>query len=258
MSQYKPAALNPPSLKAFCPWEGQSDVYRDMMRPGGVSEDGFVRIWVAGTRRVARLRTDLGQQDRGRPLRDQWWQSLVADLPAITTPMLVCASFSDNNVHSRGSFRAFEQVGSTDKFAYTHRSGKWSTFYSEEAKAAQLAFFDRYLRGSDIPMPPRVRLEVREDAEKIVAVRQDASWPLERTSWRPLYLGADGALTTLATPRAGQVTFDTRRTAAAFTFTTPEDIELTGPMSARLWVQVDGADDVHLFVGVKKGVAPST
>ncbi len=252
MSQYKAAALRPPSLKAFCPWEGQSDVYRDMMRPGGVSEDGFVRIWAAGTRRVARLRTDLGQQDRVRPLRDQWWQSLVADLPAITTPMLVCASFSDNNVHSRGSFRAFEQVGSTDKFAYTHRSGKWSTFYSEQAKAAQLAFFDRYLRGSDIAMPPRVRLEVREDAEKIVAVRQEASWPLERTNWRPLYLGADGALTTSATPRAGQVTFDTRRNAAAFTFITPEDIELTGPMSARLWVQVDGADDIHLFVGVEK------
>ncbi|MEO6885732.1 MAG: CocE/NonD family hydrolase, partial [Jatrophihabitantaceae bacterium] len=156
MSQYKPAALNPPSLKAFCPWEGQSDVYRDMMRPGGLFEDGFVRVWAAGTRRVARLKTSLSQQDKARPLRDLWWQSLVADLPLITAPMLVCASFSDNNVHSRGSFRVFEQAGSPEKFVYTHRSGKWSTFYGEPAKVAQLAFFQRYLRGADVPAPPRV------------------------------------------------------------------------------------------------------
>lgn len=203
-------------------------------------------------RRVTRLKTDLGEQDKARPLRDQWWQSLVADLSAITAPMLVCASFSDNNVHSRGSFRAFEQVGSTEKFVYTHRSGKWSTFYGEGAKAAQLAFFERYLRGAAQAAPPRVRLEVREDGDQIVSVREEASWPLERTDWRPLYLGADGALTTVVAERADQITFSSRRNAAAFTFITSEDLELTGPMSARLWVQVDGADDVHLFVGVEK------
>lgn len=109
-------------------------------------------------------------------------------------------------------------------FVYTHRSGKWSTFYSEGAKAAQLAF----------------------------SVRQEASWPLERTDWRPLYLGADGALATGVAERADQITFSSRRNAAAFTFIASEDLELTGPMSARLWVQVHGADDVHLFVGVEK------
>ncbi len=252
MSQYKAAALNPPSLKAFCPWEGQTDPYRDMIRPGGVLEDGFVRVWTAGTRRVARLSTDIGRENKARPLRDQWWRSLVADLPAILTPMLVCASFSDNNVHSRGSFRAFEQVSSPEKFAYTHRDGKWSTFYGTEAKAAQLAFFERYLRGAEVAPPPRVRLEVREDRDHIVAVRAEATWPLERTDWRPLYLSTGGTLADTAAARAGHVTFHTRRNAAAFTFTTEEDVELTGPMAARLWVQVEGADDVDLYVGVEK------
>ena len=256
MSQYKAAALNPPSLKAFCPWEGQTDPYRDMMRPGGVREDGFVRVWTAGTRRVARLSADIGRENKARPLRDQWWRSLVADLPAIHAPMLVCASFSDNNVHTRGSFRAFEQVGSPEKFAYTHRGGKWSTFYGTEAKAAQLAFFDRYLRGADVAPPPRVRLEVREDRDHIVAVRTEATWPLERTDWRPLYLSTGARLTDTAAARAGHVTFHTRRDAAAFTFTTDEDVELTGPMAARLWVQVEGADDVDLYVGVEKWRGP--
>jgi uncharacterized protein len=54
-------------------------------------------------------------------------------------------------------------AGSADKFAYTHRDGRWATFYTEPARTALLNFFDRYLRGrDDVPPPTRVRLEVRE------------------------------------------------------------------------------------------------
>jgi putative CocE/NonD family hydrolase len=48
------------------------------------------------------------------------------------------------------------------------------------------------------------------------------------------------------------VTFHTRRRAAAFSLPVTEDLELTGPMSLTLWVSVDGADDVGVFVGVEK------
>lgn len=112
-------------------------------------------MWTRGLRK-ARLRVDLSAEQGRRPLRDEWWRSLVPDLGAIQTPMLVCASFSDNNLHSRGSFRAFQQVGSSEKFAYTHRSGKWATFYSEAVRAAQLEFFDRYLRGVTTAAPPKL------------------------------------------------------------------------------------------------------
>ena len=40
--------------------------------------------------------------------------------------------------------------------------------------------------------------------------------------------------------------------AAAFTFHIQNDLELTGPMSLRLWISVEGANDVSLFVGVEK------
>lgn len=42
ISQYKVAALKPPHLAAICPWEGFSDFYQDLGRPGGIREDGFV------------------------------------------------------------------------------------------------------------------------------------------------------------------------------------------------------------------------
>jgi len=252
MSQYKAAALRPPSLKAICPWEGMTDAYRDLMCPGGIYESGFATIWTTMTSRLARLSTALGKERKARPLRDDWWESLCAELPRIETPMLVCASFSDNNLHSRGSFRAFEQVGSTERFAYTHRDGKWATFYGDEARQAQLVFFDRYLRGAEIAPPPRLRLQVREARELTAALRDEQEWPLARTRWRSLYLGPDGELGDAAPTQAGRVSFDVRRRAAAFTYTVQHDLELTGPMAARLWISVEDGDDVNLFVGVEK------
>ena len=252
MSQYKAAALHPPSLKAICPWEGMTDMYRDLMRPGGLFEDGFAKIWTVGSQRAARLSTNIGTEQRRRPLRDQWWQSMVPDLSSIEVPMLICTSFSDNNLHSRGSFRALQHVGSKDRFAYTHRGGKWATFYSGPARNAQRDFFDHYLRKTDVAAPPRVRLEVREDRDRIVAVRTETEWPLARTQWERLHLTAPGALSDTAPTSDGHITFDTARHGAAFSYTVSADTEVTGPMAARLWVSVDGADDVDLYLGVEK------
>lgn len=252
ISQYKVAALRPPSLKAICPWEGFTDAYRDLFSPGGIVENGFTRIWQVMTKRGMRTTEDIGAQRKAHPLRDQWWQSLVPDLNRIEVPMLICASFSDHNLHSSGSFRAFESVGSSDKFVYTHRGAKWATFYNDDARRAQLDFFDRYLKGRDIPPPPPVRLEVRDRGDVIADVRTEQQWPLLRTDWRDLYLTDNGILSATHTACDGAVTFHTRRRAAAFTFPVTDDLEITGPMSLALWVSVEGADDVGLFVGVEK------
>ena len=108
ISQWEAAALRPPGLKAICPWEGFTDAYRDLMRPGGIREDGFVRMWSLGLRGVVRQGYRLSEQQRRHPLRDEWWRGLVPALQNITVPALICGSFSDNNLHSRGSFRGWE------------------------------------------------------------------------------------------------------------------------------------------------------
>jgi predicted acyl esterase len=250
MSQWKAATLAPPSLKAVCPWEGFTDAYRDSLRPGGIAETGFVRLWARGLRGL-RQRSDLFDEQRRHPLRDQWWRSLVPTLDRIAMPALICGSFSDNNLHTRGSFRAFEQISSPDRFLYTHRAGKWATFYSPDALAVQFAFFDRYLRNGDIAPPPRVRLEVRESRDVVAAVRTEDSWPLAGTQWRPLYLTTAG-LAHAPPATETRMTFDTGTGGACWDWTAPSDTELTGPMAVRLWVEAHGADDVDLFVGVEK------
>ncbi|WP_445169023.1 CocE/NonD family hydrolase [Mycolicibacterium sp. Dal123E01] len=252
LSQYKAAALHPPRLAAICPWEGFTDAYRDFMTPGGVPERGFSVIWQTMTRRVARLSVDLGAQRRLHPLRDDWWQSITPDIARIEVPILACASFSDHNLHSQGSWRLIDRAGSVERCAYSHRGGKWAVFYGDEAQRAQTAFFDRHLRGLELPAPPRVRLEVRERRDAVVAVREEQEWPLARTRWTALHLGDDGTLGDAAPATAGTSTFGLRRQAVAFTHRFARDTEVTGPMSLRLRIGLDGADDAHLFVGVEK------
>lgn len=251
LSQYKVAALGPPALKAICPWEGFTDAYRDFFTPGGVVEDGFARIWLFMTKRVTRQSNDLAAERRRHPLRDGFWDTLTPDLADIRVPMLVCTSFSDANLHSVGSMRAFQRVGSNERHAHAHRGPKWSTFYGEPARQVQLAFFDRHLRQRQVePLPP-LRLEVRDRADRVVEVRDEHEWPLARTDWRSLHLGGDGRLAA-ESGEPGSVTFDLRRHAAVFDHRFDDDTELTGPMTLHLHVTVAGTDDPHLFVGVEK------
>jgi len=249
--QYGTASLRPPALRAICPWEGFTDAYRDFAFPGGIRENGFIRLWSAMLRRSSRLSYDLHTMQTEHPLRDDFWRSLVPDLSAIDVPMLVCGSFSDQPLHSRGSIRAFTSTGSSPARLYTHRGGKWSTFYSEAARGEQLAFFRSVLDGDDKPSRS-VRLEVREDRTTVAAVREEAEWPLARTKWTPLYLAEAGTLATDPPPASGSVAFKTHSRATVFSWTVPEDIELTGPMVARLWVEAQRTDDLNLFVGVEK------
>ncbi|UGU34133.1 CocE/NonD family hydrolase [Mycolicibacterium smegmatis] len=249
ISQWKSAALRPPHLRAIVPWEGMTDPYRDLLHPGGIAETGFIKLW-SRSLRDTRLKYDLGKENSSRPRYDDWWRSLVPALDRIEVPALICGSFSDNNLHTRGSVRGFEQIGSAERHLYTHRGGKWAAFYSDDALRTQLAFLLRHLRGGTAQELPRVRLEVRESRDRVVAVRDEAQWPLPSTRWTPLYLH-DAGLRAAPPDAAGSISFDTRRAAARFGWTLPEDTELTGPMALRLYLSAD-TDDVDLFVGVEK------
>jgi predicted acyl esterase len=253
ISQYKVAALRPPALAAICPWEGFTDAYRDLMRPGGIREDGFTRMWARGLR-GQRIETDVRREQVERPLRDEWWRSLVPDLARIEAPMLVCGSFSDHLLHTAGSFRAFERSGSAQRWLYTHRGGKWATYYSADALQAQQRFFDHFLQGADNGQAeqPAVRLAVHDVRAAPAEVRGEHEWPLARTDWQRLHLLADGRLAPEPGGAQGAVAFDLRSGAAAFRWAIAAPLELTGPMAVRLPVELRGAGDANLFVGVEK------
>jgi putative CocE/NonD family hydrolase len=256
--QWAAAATRPPHLAAICPWEGFTDAYRDFIRTGGVLEDGFLRIWSVGLQRQRRSPVTIRRDAREHPLFDEWWAARSRDIERIDVPALVGASFSDHNLHSRGTFEGYRRIRSTEKWLYAHRGPKWATFYSPDALAVQQRFFDHHLR-SDGPAAtggmhdvPRVRYEVHEDADTRVATRTDSEWPPMGTWWEALRLGPSGTLIARADPEAETVEFDVRRDHARFAYRFDEDTELVGPMWLRLHVELRDADDMCLFAGVRK------
>ncbi len=256
ISQWKVAALRPKHLVAICPWEGWSDVYHDVAYPGGVREDGFLRFWADMTERAGRVTGSLRAAQVAHPEWDEFWAARTPLLERIEVPALVCGSFSDQGLHTRGSFEAFRRIGSTHRFLYTHRGGKWSTYYSPEALALQSRFFDCFLKGEDNAMRDTapVRLEIRSRHDRVHAVRNERAWPPRGLRWSSLHL-APGELRTAPLDVRKTVSLDLPDGRASFGFRMPDEMELAGPMKLRLQVELVDATDAHLFVAVSKVVA---
>ena len=174
-------------------------------------------------------------------------------LEDITVPALICASWSDHGMHTRGSFEGFKQISSSQKWLYTHGQPKWDVYYSDEAKSVQTAFFDHFLKGEEngFEARPPVRLEVRETL-KDYTVRFEETWPLPTTVETPLYLTPEGDLAGRNDDDRAEVAYKARTGAAAFRRTFDLDTELSGNMKLKLWVEADGARDMDLFVAIKK------
>ena len=265
ITQWAAAAERPAHLTAINPWEGFTDLYRDFGRPGGIREDGFTRLWSRILARQHRSPVTLGREIAHRPTIDDWWRDRNRDLEAIDVPALVCASFSDHCLHSRGSFEGFRRIGSARRYLYTHRSPKWSAYYAGAGRDAQVRFFDHLLAGRDSGLDdrPPVRVEVRTDARTVAAVHHADTWPPAGVAWRQLHLdagnadgddprpGATGHLTEAPSDRDGVTGFDRRRS-ATFVHRFVEATDVVGPMWARLVISVTDRDDAHCFVGVRK------
>ncbi|MFZ5476537.1 MAG: CocE/NonD family hydrolase [Myxococcota bacterium] len=273
ITQYHVAACRayggraPPALKAIAPWEGFTDPYRDVARPGGLAEVGFGTFWWYLEVRETLASEDAFRREEGaipvewpeaHPFLDDWWREKAPDLERIEVPMLVCASFSDHGLHSQGSMRAFLRAASPHKWVWTHRRGKWDAYYSREVQELTRDFFDCFVKGerdNGFLDRPRVRLEVRRDRDTVHAVRGEPAWPLPHTEWTRLYLHPDGALRPTPPAAPAEIAYDARTGAATFTLRFDEDTELSGPMAARFHVETRGDPpprDAAVFVVVDK------
>ncbi|WP_375395928.1 CocE/NonD family hydrolase [uncultured Sphingomonas sp.] len=256
ISQYKVAALQPPHLTAICPWEGLTDVYRDFARPGGVLENGFSKLWSRLTGREARVRASLYDAICAHPERDEWYAARTPRIEDIAVPILVCGSFSDHLLHSRGSFELFRRAGSRDKWLYTHRDGKWCAYYGAEATATRRRFFDHFLKREDNGWEhePRVRLAIADDGPEPAAVMYEDAWPPADIQWRRLRLDAGSGAMHDATdgflPASASLRLPDGR--VSFVWTVEQDLDVIGPMALYLDVLLRDGADALLFAGLRK------
>ena len=258
-SQWSIAATNPPHLAAINPWEGWSDTYREVVRHGGIPETYFWpyigQRWGYGTGQME----DLAAETAGHPFFDGFWAAKVADFAAITAPAYVVASWSDQGLHTRGTFEAFKRIGSGHKWLEAHGRKKWAYYYAPESLRRQEAFFGHFLKGEPTGVTgwPRVRYEVRERAFT-GTFKTAGDFPLPGTGYLPLYLdAAAAALRRQAPPRESVASYDSERAGrwrgrATFDYRFDEATELVGNSKLRCWMSAPEADDMDVFVAVQK------
>jgi predicted acyl esterase len=283
MNQWTVGALRPPHLTAMCIWEGSSDYYRELCRHGGILSD-FLNNW--HPRQVASVQHGVGSRGKksvvtgeyvagpktlppaelakncadtpGEPKRrrrfDDYYRKRIARFEDMEAPLLSAGNWGGMGLHTRGNFEGWLRAGSKQKWLEVHGHTHFTHFYSNYGEALQKKFFGHFLKGENTgwDKQARVSLNIRHPGEKFV-LRAENEWPLARTQWTKYFLQPDGKTLTPDThSQAATLSYDT--TGEGLTFSTPpmtKDVEITGPVAAKLWVSSETTDaDLFLVLRV--------
>ena len=256
VAQWFAAAEQPPHLAAINPWEGVSDVYRDLVMRGGMPDTGFARQLQENSYWGKSRKEDILAEAERYPLMNDLWRNKIPRFDRINVPAYVVASYS-NSLHTAGTFRAWRRMASDKKWLRIHNSQEWPDYYDEANREDLRRFFDHFLKGEDNgwEQTPRVRYSLL-DLEGGDRVNLPADqFPPHGVVYTKYYL--DGRSRTLRTEApAEEVTtaYDAETNPGLVSFIARFDEETTvvGYPKARLWVEAKGADDMDLFVFVQK------
>jgi predicted acyl esterase len=255
ISQWFAAAEQPPHLAAIAPWEGMSDIYRDLVMRGGIPDFPFPRQF--STSFVGKnRREDLVAAAERHPLMDELWKSKIPAFENITVPAYIVASYT-NSIHTPGTFRGWRSIASREKWLRIHNTMEWPDYYEEVNLADLLRFFDHFLKGLDNgwQKTPRVRYALL-DLEGNDRINQPANaFPPENSREFKYYLdAASDSLGVQVPSTAATADYDAESEAghASFTVRVDSPTAFVGYPKVRFWVESDGSDDMDLFVFLEK------
>jgi predicted acyl esterase len=282
MNQWQAAPLKPKHLAALSIWEGSSDYYRELCRHGGILSD-FYSSWyprqvmavqhgvgdrgfksavtgepVAGPTTLSdeelkKNRADCDGDALRHKLLDDYHKARLPKFEDIEAPLFSSANWGGMGLHPRGNFEGYLRAGSKQKWLEVHGDTHFTLFYAQYGQDLQRQFFDRFLKGIDNGWDkrPKVLLQVRHPGEKFVA-RAENEWPLARTQWTKFYLHPDRELDLKPPEASATLTYETSSEGATFsTDSLEEEMEITGPVAAKLWVSSDTIDaDLFLVLRV--------
>lgn len=256
VAQWFAAAERPKHLAAINPWEGVSDVYRDLVMRGGMPDTGFAERLQNGSFFGRNRKEDILSEAAAYPLMNPLWEDKIPDFDSIDVPAFVVASYS-NTLHTAGTFRAWRRMASNNKWLRIHNTQEWPDYYDARNLEDQRRFFDRYLKGEDNgwETTPRVRYAIHDfKGGDRVDIPADAFPPQDVAATR-FYL--DGMRRTLATDMPAvqaSAAYDVGANPDAVSFIArfERDTVMVGYPKAHLWVEAQGADDMDLFVLIQK------
>jgi len=258
ITQWRVAALNPPHLAAINPWEGVTDTYREIVNHGGIPSSFWPYMhdrWGVSTTRLE----DLLKMSEEHPFYDDYWASKAAMLDKVTVPAYVVASWSDHGLHTRGTLEGYKHIKSERKWLEIHGRKKWAYYYDPASLKRQVLFFDHILKGenNEVAEWPPVKLEVREKYYE-GAIQIEQEWPIARTEYTKLYLNAeDLSLNREPIPEHASCSYNalgigSTNNRMTFSLKCEETMKLIGHAKLKIYMQADGADDMDIFLNIKK------
>ncbi|MGX6605299.1 CocE/NonD family hydrolase [Micromonosporaceae bacterium Da 78-11] len=256
VSQWFTAAEQPPHLVAINPWEGVSDVYRDLVMRGGMPDTGFARQLRDFSFWGKAQKEDILAEADAYPLMAELWENKIPEFDRITVPAYIVASYS-NTLHTAGTFRAWRRIASEQKWLRVHNGQEWPDYYDQANVDDLRRFFDRFLKEEDNgwEQTPRVRYSVLDlQGGDRVNVAGDEFPPTDVTSTKYYLNGLSRSLATTPPPIPSAAEYDVTANVDLVSFMTKFDQEtvLVGYPKAHLWVEAKGHDDMDLFVLIQK------
>lgn len=257
-SQWFIAAARPPHLTCIAPHEGLQDAYRDLCYVGGIPDPNFIgRLQVNHVSASGTRREDMIDEMYAYPLANHdLWKDKCADCAKINVPAYVVASYS-NTLHTMGTFRAWRELGSKEKWLRIHDSQEWPDYYDETNTEERLRFFDHYLKGQDNGWEntPKVRYALLDlEGNNRLGLIADA-FPGNNVEYRKLYMNGKSR-TLQSTPETDETAIrysvDALPVRTSFQMTFDKETSFLGYPKVKLFVEVEGHDDMDIFVWVQK------
>ncbi|CAI7674012.1 unnamed protein product [Penicillium pancosmium] len=247
-----------PAMKALAPWEGFTDIYRQLYLRGGFSMNNVFAAqyqWgVASGKGVE----DVAQMVKTHPLFDDYWAQKYDEVSNIDVPLYVLGSFG-NPFHVYGSFDTFRRAKSTHKWMRVHARFEWYEMYEPKSIDDLQRFYDRYAKGimngwETDTSPLRLSLHGFGTVPNIVE-RSEIEFPLKRQQLRKYYLDASvKSLKSLLPPDEAVASYDSvdLNASSDFTFHFDEYTEIAGYAKVRLWMSCEERDDMDVVVQLRK------
>lgn len=250
IAQWFVAAERPPHLTAIAPWEGLDDAYRFCFDEGGIPDAGFIQ-WLLRPAPSESGIEDIPAMLERNPEFDDYWARKRAAVERIDVPTYQAMSWG-SILHCRGAFEAWHRLSVADRWLRISNALEWPDFYDETHQADLRRFFDYFLRGVENGWraTPRVRMTVVDFDHRDLVDRAESDFPVARARPRVLNLGRAG-MTADRLPAAVHA-YDAVSGEATFDLTVTEQTEVNGYPVARLWLELDRADDADVFVKLEK------
>ncbi|MDO5540758.1 MAG: CocE/NonD family hydrolase [Eubacteriales bacterium] len=258
IAQWFAADQKPPHLKAIAPWEGQTDAYREVILRGGIVDNAFPRQAISvmhGNHYV----DDMASMADEYQMMNSYWENKRAVLKEIEIPAYIVASYT-NPIHTQGTFRAYRELSSKEKWLRIHNSTEWVDFYRPQNQKDLMTFFDYYLKGIENgwEKTPAVRYAVLnpggEDAVDLI----DEVFPPVGTQYQKLYLNCESMKLTEIIGRETSASYSGGDASAEilFRYTFQRDTDIIGYPDICLFVEAEGTNDMDIFVEIGKEGEP--